>query len=138
MDNSIFEMFSKMLMGGFNSNPSNSMQQNNSNTQNNNAYSYYPNEVFSNENNNNTQNNVNSQSFSNNTFEQPTNQTNSNPFNQNNIMPMLLSMLSGNKNTSFPDIMSALSGQTKKEDGQEKNDNLEMQEKTPPNDNIIL
>ena len=144
MDNSVFDILSKMLMGGFNTNAQNFSQQNSQNNQNtqsaqnNNASSYYPDEMFvAGENQNNTQNNVNAQSFASNTGEQFSNQASGNPFNQNNLMPMLLSLLSGNKNASIADMMSALTGQSKSQSEDKSKDNG-TQEKIPPSDEIIL
>ena len=146
MDNSVFDMLSKMFMGGFNTNAQNFSQinnqnaqnfsQNNQSLQNNNAFSYYPNEMFvTRDHQNNSQNNETAQNYSPNSSEQFSNQTGGNPFNQNNFMPMLLSLLSGNKNSSLSDVMSFMSGQNKNqsEETQEKS-----QEKIPPSDEIIL
>ncbi len=148
MDNSVFEILSKMLVGNFNSGAQNFSQQNSQvaqnmqNSQKNHASSYYPDEIFSNiknQNNtddqNNTQNGVNTQGFIPNSDKAFVGQASGEPFNQNNLMSILLSMLSGNKNLPFADAISTLTRQNKSDSKSKDND---LQEKSPPSDEIIL
>ena len=125
MDNSIFEMFSKMLMGGFgqnnmsvgqNNSQASTSGQNNSNP----AFDYYPGDIH-----NSTEENQRETSQNN----QNNNFLNNQNFNNQNMMPMLLSLLSG-KNQSLSDLMSGIAGvASKKEDGSDE---------SSPKDDLIL
>ena len=127
MDNSIFEMFSKMLMGGFgqnnmsvgqNNSQASTSGQNNSNP----AFDYYPGDIHNAEENQRetSQNNQNNNFFNNQNF------------NNQNMMPMLLSLLSG-KNQSLSDLMSGIAGVASK-----KEDSSSGSDESSPKDDLIL
>lgn len=147
MDNSILEMFSKLMNGGFGQNfqtqQNNQFSQNNSNR----AQEYYPNDIFSSSNQNNaqTQNynnqNVNSYNSQENNFKS-NNQNqffNQNPFSfffdsqngqQNQFLNILLSMLGGKNLSGISDIMSNFSSSNKSE--------TQSNTTKAPKDDIIL
>ena len=128
MDNSIFEMFSKMLMGGFgqnnmsggqNNSQASTSGQNNSNP----AFDYYPGDIHNSAEENQretSQNNQNNNSFNNQNF------------NKQNMMPLLLSLLSG-KNQSLSDLMSGIAGVASK-----KEDSSSGSDESSPKDDLIL
>lgn len=128
MDNSIFEMFSKMLMGGFgqnnmsvgqNNSQASTSGQNNSNP----AFDYYPGDIH-----NSTEENQRETSQNN----QNNNFFNNQNFNNQNMMPMLLSLLSG-KNQSLSDLMSGIAGVASK-----KEDSSSGSDESSPKDDLIL
>ncbi len=128
MDNSIFEMFSKMLMGGFgqnnmsggqNNSQASTSGQNNSNP----AFNYYPGDIH-----NSTEENQRETSQNN----QNNNFFNNQNFNNQNMMPMLLSLLSG-KNQSLSDLMSGIAGVASK-----KEDSSSGSDESSPKDDLIL
>ena len=128
MDNSIFEMFSKMLMGGFgqnnmsggqNNSQASTSGQNNSNP----AFDYYPGDIH-----NSTEENQRETSQNN----QNNNFFNNQNFNNQNMMPMLLSLLSG-KNQSLSDLMSGIAGVASK-----KEDSSSVSDESSPKDDLIL
>ena len=128
MDNSIFEMFSKMLIGGFGQNNMSGWQnnsqastsgQNNSNP----AFDYYPGDIH-----NSTEENQRETSQNN----QNNNFFNNQNFNNQNMMPMLLSLLSG-KNQSLSDLMSGIAGVASK-----KEDSSSVSDESSPKDDLIL
>lgn len=128
MDNSIFEMFSKMLMGGFgqnnmsggqNNSQASTSGQNNSNP----AFDYYPGDIHNSAEENQRETSQNNQN--NNFF-------NNQNFNNQNMMPMLLSLLSG-KNQSLSDLMSGIAGVASK-----KEDSSSGSDESSPKDDLIL
>ena len=128
MDNSIFEMFSKMLMGGFgqnnmsggqNNSQASTSGQNNSNP----AFNYYPGDIHNSAEENQRETSQNNQN--NNFF-------NNQNFNNQNMMPMLLSLLSG-KNQSLSDLMSGIAGVASK-----KEDSSSGSDESSPKDDLIL
>lgn len=128
MDNSIFEMFSKMLMGGFgqnnmsggqNNSQASTSGQNNSNP----AFDYYPGDIHNSAEENQRETSQNNQN--NNFF-------NNQNFNNQNMMPMLLSLLSGN-NQSLSDLMSGIAGVASK-----KEDSSSGSDESSPKDDLIL
>lgn len=128
MDNSIFEMFSKMLMGGFgqnnmsvgqNNSQASTSGQNNSNP----AFDYYPGDIHNSAEENQRETSQNNQN--NNFF-------NNQNFNNQNMMPMLLSLLSG-KNQSLSDLMSGIAGVASK-----KEDSSNGSDESSPKDDLIL
>lgn len=128
MDNSIFEMFSKMLMGGFgqnnmsggqNNSQASTSGQNNSNP----AFDYYPGDIHNSAEENQRETSQNNQ---NNNF------INNQNFNNQNMMPMLLSLLSG-KNQSLSDLMSGIAGVASK-----KEDSSSGSDESSPKDDLIL
>ena len=128
MDNSIFEMFSKMLMGGFgqnnmsggqNNSQASTSGQNNSNP----TFDYYPGDIHNSAEENQRETSQNNQN--NNFF-------NNQNFNNQNMMPMLLSLLSG-KNQSLSDLMSGIAGVASK-----KEDSSSGSDESSPKDDLIL
>ena len=128
MDNSIFEMFSKMLMGGFgqnnmsggqNNSQASTSGQNNSNP----AFDYYPGDIHNSAEENQRETSQNNQN--NNFF-------NNQNFNNQNMMPMLLSLLSG-KNQSLSDLMSGIAGVASK-----KEYSSSGSDESSPKDDLIL
>ena len=142
MDNSIFEMFSKMLMGGFgqnnmsggqNNSQASTSGQNNSNP----AFNYYPGDIHNSAEENQretSQNNQNNNFFNNQNFNNQNNGNffNNQNFNNQNMMPMLLSLLSG-KNQSLSDLMSGIAGVASK-----KEDSSSGSDESSPKDDLIL
>lgn len=151
MDNSMFDMFSKLL-GNMNNNNSfnNGASQNNqTNNFNNPSFNYYPQDVFTNSNQNASQNNSNfynginnqsninqnAQAFNFNQENPQNNQQNfANSQNNQNILPMLLSLF-GNKNlSSLSEIMDNFNKSTQNDD----NKNEPSKENSSPDDEILL
>lgn len=154
MDNNIFELFSKMMMG----NTSNFNSSSN-NYQNNPAFSSYPKEAYSFVQNENNQNNTNFSSnneqksdFINANFNNEnlnSNNNNQNNFfnsfanlfendSNNNILPLLMSLLGKNTNLS---TLSEIFGTQKKNSDNDKNNkdtfNNNIKNDTPTNEILL-
>lgn len=129
MDNSLLDMFSKMMSGG-----QGQFQNQTDNT--NRANNYYPNDLFTDGNKASAQNfsspNQNNQNIENQAYNQNDNFNFSNPFgNQNQLLNLLLSALGGKNLSGLSDIMANLNGSSKSETQTTK-------KTTSPKDDILL
>ena len=129
MDNSLLDMFSKMMCGG-----QGQVQNQTGNT--NRANNYYPNDLFTDGNKASAQNfsspNQNNQNIENQAYNQNDNFNFSNPFgNQNQLLNLLLSALGGKNLSGLSDIMANLNGSSKSETQTTK-------KITSPKDDILL
>lgn len=129
MDNSLLDMFSKMMSGG-----QGQFQNQTGNT--NRANNYYPNDLFTDGNKASAQNfsspNQNNQNIENQAYNQNDNFNFSNPFgNQNQLLNLLLSALDGKNLSGLSDIMANLNGSSKSETQTTK-------KTTSPKDDILL
>ena len=129
MDNSLLDMFSKMMSGG-------QGQDQNQTGNTNRANNYYPNDLFTDGNKASAQNfsspNQNNQNIENQAYNQNDNFNFSNPFgNQNQLLNLLLSALGGKNLSGLSDIMANLNGSSKSETQTTK-------KTTSPKDDILL